>query len=327
MSIKGIDIRDLALTSLATMAAALLVPSLPMIGVPLGALATAWMSYRYGTRTGVVAAVVATLLVTAAIALVVSPAASSSTVFTLPALLAAGPGTVWGLKRWKVTSVIAALSGAMFVAVVAGMWIQATMMSETITGQVTAETKATVETIVRLAGAQSPATAAALRTGIAGSVAQVVMLWPSSAFLSVALAAAVAVPVVSMLGRRMGVTVASLPPLADLDLSFHLAWPTIAGIALLAADAFRPGAQGWAWAAGTNLLLVVRPALFFQGLAAFAALYRRVGVGRFGRGVGFTLLVLSELVVPSVSVVGVADLFLNLRKLPRDGAGAAPGRA
>ena len=50
------------------------------------------------------------------------------------------------------------------------------------------------------------------------------------------------------------------------------------------------------------------------------ALYRKAKVGRLGRAVGFTLLTVSEVVIPSVSVVGLLDLFVNLRKLPRSGS-------
>lgn len=326
MDLKATDMRDIVLTGLATLAAALLAPSLPMIALPLGALATGWLSYRFGTRAGVVAAVMATVAVTAALGAAV-PESAASAVFTLPALLAAGPGTAWALKRWKVTSVIAALTGVLFVAVVGGLLIQTAAMHTTIAAQSAAQAKDVVDAFVKGAAAQNPATAAEMKTEVARIVGQVAMLWPATMFLSVALSAALAVPAVSWLGRRMGVMVATLPALADLDLSFHLVWPSIAGLALLALDLLGKSSPPWAWAAGMNLLYAVRPALFIQGLAAFAALYRRVGVGRFGRAFGFLLLGISEAAVPSVSVVGIADLFFNPRKLPRDGSRVAPDSA
>lgn len=326
MDMKATDIRDLVLTGLATLAAALLAPGLPMIAVPLGALATGWLSYRFGTRAGVVAAVLATAAVTI-IAGATDPESVGSAVFTLPALLAAGPGTAWALKRWEVTSVIAALTGVLFVAVVAGLLIQTAAMNTTITAQSAAQAKQMVDGFMKGAASQNPAGAAAMRAEAARIIGQVSMLWPAGMFLSVALAAALAVPVVSWLGRRMGVVVTTLPPLADLDLSFHLVWPAIAGLALLAVNAFGKSSPDWSWAVGMNLLFAVRPALFIQGLAAFASLYRRVGVGRFGRAFGFFVLGISEVAVPSISVVGVADLFFNPRKLSRDGAGVAPDPA
>jgi hypothetical protein len=38
------------------------------------------------------------------------------------------------------------------------------------------------------------------------------------------------------------------------------------------------------------------------------------------RTFGFVLLALTELLVPSVSVLGLVDLFLNMRKIARPGA-------
>jgi uncharacterized protein YybS (DUF2232 family) len=73
--------------------------------------------------------------------------------------------------------------------------------------------------------------------------------------------------------------------------------------------------------------MIVRPALALQGLAVFAALYRRISVGRVMRIIGFVLLGLTEVLVPSVSVLGLVDLFLNLRKFPRAGAKAGTGTA
>jgi hypothetical protein len=70
----------------------------------------------------------------------------------------------------------------------------------------------------------------------------------------------------------------------------------------------------------------VRPLLFLQGVAVFASLYRRMGAGKIAKTVGLVLLTLTELLIPfpSVSVVGLADLFANLRRLPR-GHEAVPG--
>jgi hypothetical protein len=76
---------------------------------------------------------------------------------------------------------------------------------------------------------------------------------------------------------------------------------------------------------GTNALLIVRPLLFLQGVAVFSSLYRRMGAGKIAKSVGLVLLTLTEFFIPSVSLVGLADLFANLRRLPR-GQDVAPGR-
>jgi hypothetical protein len=59
--------------------------------------------------------------------------------------------------------------------------------------------------------------------------------------------------------------------------------------------------------------------LVAQGLGDFAALYRRLGLGRIARGIGYASLFLAESIVPSTSVLGLVDLFFNLRKLARGG--------
>lgn len=325
MQLKPKDMRDIAFTALAAMAGALLAPSLPVLGVPIAALAVGWLTYRFGPRAGVVASVAATAVVLPLFAETAAMAASSA-VFILPALLAAGPGAAWALRRWQVTSVVSLLTVVLFAGVMAGLVIQTTAAHTTITAQSAAEAKVAVDALVKGVGSQDPATAAKLKEQSADLAGQVAALWPASVFLSVAFAAAIAVPALSWLGCKMGATVAVLPALADLDLSFHLVWPAIAGVAFLALAAAARGALPWASAAGLNLLLAIRPALFLQGLATFAALYRKVGLGRFGRSFGFLLLGVSEAVIPSVSIVGVADLFFNVRKLQRDGAGAAAAR-
>jgi uncharacterized protein YybS (DUF2232 family) len=72
---------------------------------------------------------------------------------------------------------------------------------------------------------------------------------------------------------------------------------------------------------GTNALMFVRPFLFLQGAAVFAALYQKMGTGRLMRTIGLVLLALMDTFIPSVSVLGIADVFANLRKLPRAGGG------
>jgi uncharacterized protein YybS (DUF2232 family) len=73
--------------------------------------------------------------------------------------------------------------------------------------------------------------------------------------------------------------------------------------------------------------MIVRPLLFLQGAALFATLYRKAGAGRVNRAIGLALLLLTETFVPSVSILGVVDLFANLRKLPRAGGGAPSAAA
>jgi uncharacterized protein YybS (DUF2232 family) len=141
--------------------------------------------------------------------------------------------------------------------------------------------------------------------------------WPSSAAYLMGIGALAAVPLVGRAGRSLGQVVNRYPALADVDFTFHLVWPAIAGLALVAAGTVWGKGQGPIYAVGYNTLIIVRPALVLQGFAVFSALYRRIGTGRVWRTIGLVLLAATEWIVPSVSVLGVADLFFNFRKLPR----------
>jgi hypothetical protein len=45
------------------------------------------------------------------------------------------------------------------------------------------------------------------------------------------------------------------------------------------------------------------------------------------RVLGFVLLAVTEALVPLVSIIGLADVWLNLRRLPRDGSPTGPVEA
>jgi uncharacterized protein YybS (DUF2232 family) len=160
----------------------------------------------------------------------------------------------------------------------------------------------------------------AMKQVVASTLDQMAATWPSTVVYTIAPGMLFGVSIVSRVARSAGVEARTYPALADTDLSFHLVWPAIAGLTLLAVGTFWGHGQGTVYDVGMNVLLIVRPALALQGLAVFAALYRRIGVGRVMKTIGFVLLGLTEVLVPSVSVLGLVDLFLNLRKAERRGA-------
>jgi len=301
--------RDVIVAGLAAVAGAMLAADLPFVGLPLAAAALGWLALRKGPVVASVAALAAT-------AITVPLLGWQPAVYIGPALVAAGPGTAWALKRWSVVRVVAGLTVVLVAVAVGYDAVVAAVSGSTFLAARTAEASA-MKAVVLQSGAQSGTDAKTVRE-LADQVAQLwLMLWPALYLYVSGLAAVLSVPLVSRLGRTLGEPVSEVVPLAELDLSIHAVWPTIAGLALLALAAYQHQPAGIAQAVGLNLLLAVRPVLFFQGLGDFAALYRKAGVGRFARGFGFTFLVLSEFAVPSVSVVGLVDLFANLRKLPR----------
>jgi hypothetical protein len=319
VSLRPSDIGELALAAVVSTAGASLAPVLPFFGVPLAALALGWLAYRRGYLVSAVTALMASAV--GAVLLGSWEAAA----FLGPALLAAGPGAAWALTKWPALRTILVLAIVLALAGVAFQSAIAATEGRSFFAQQRADASQAATMVIAMGKASGVADAEALKQLASESARTSLLLWPSSFAYLYGLAAALAVPIVSRMGRRLGRAVSSLPVLADLDLSLHIVWPAIAGLALLAAASFLKQTEGLLWAAGANLLLVARAPLFAQGLGDFAALYRKGRVGRIGRTFGFTFLTLSEIVIPSVSVVGLVDLFANLRKLPRGGSGPSAG--
>jgi hypothetical protein len=298
--------RNAVFLSVATFAAGLLVPSIPYVGLPLAAFALGWMTFRFGMLPASLLAVAASLPV-----VFFGPILAVNgfdAIFVAVALLAVGPGTAWALRRYSALTVA---GGAALI--VSAAFLLAPIGAGTLQGTLDIW-KAAFQQAAASGSVSDPAT---LRTSAAAFVQLLSTAWPALVFYFVGTGVVISVPLVSRAGRSLGQSVNRYPALTDIDLSFHVVWPAIAGIALLAAGTFWGHGQGLVYAVGFNSLLILRPALVLQGLAVFAALYRRIGAGRVWRVIGFALLGLTELLLPSVSVLGLADLFFNLRRLPR----------
>lgn len=317
MTLTLTDIRNVVLLSVATFAAGFIMPAIPYVGLPLAAFALGWIAYRFGYVPSIALALVATALVA-----MFGPAALSvsslDALFVAVALLAAGPGTAWGLRRHSALSVVAVTS-----IIIAGAYLITPIGAQTLKESL-AFTRAFLDALVVSGNVADPA---ALKDSAGALVVQATAVWPSRVVYLMGVGMLVAVPLVSRAGRALGQDVSRYPALAEVDVSFDLVWPTIIGLALLAAGTFWGAGQGVLYTVGLNVLMVVRPALVLQGLGVFAALYRKIGVGRVMRTVGFALLGFTEVLLPSVSVLGVVDLFLNLRKIPRRSGTAATGAA
>jgi hypothetical protein len=128
--------------------------------------------------------------------------------------------------------------------------------------------------------------------------------------------------IVGRVGMRRGVAVRPLPRLGAIDLDPRLAIVPIAAIALIAAGRLPVSVAAALDVAGTNLLIVARWMFFVQGLAVFAGLYERARFGRVTRALGYGMLGITEALLPLVSLTGLVDVWLNVRRLPRDGAGS-----
>lgn len=307
----------IAIASGLTFVGAALSLGLPFVGIPIGAGALAWLWYR---RMPVLA--IAVSILAGATTVIVDPAGP---LYVVPWLLFAGPLTAALLRKRSTVGVL------LFVTVLnAVVWIGL------LTG-VAALEGTSVQGFMRSISDQATKPALEQATASGQNVEEVtkqveavgdtfVRMWPAILTLAAAITALLSVGVVAAVAGRLGVEVKPAPRLEQFDISPHVVWGLIAAVALIAGDKF---SGGWnhqvLGVVGENLLHVVRWVLFVQGVAVFAGLYKKAGFSRASRTFGYVVLGLTEVLLPLVSLTGLADVWLNIRKLPRDGHGAPGG--
>ena len=304
------DTRNVALLSVATMAAGFLVLAIPYVGFPLAAFALSWVTYRFSPAHAAMLA-----LAVSAVVAVFGPSLLGTSVLdgllVAVTLLAVGPVAAILLRRFPAMNVTIGLS----------LVITAAFLASPFGAQGLALLKEMVATVLANSTSTTPATdAAAVKATVDYWVKVSSDTWPASSFYTMALSMAISVPFIARAGRSLGLTVKTFGPLADLDMSFHIVWPTILGLGLAALGTMWAQAPTLVGLVGQNALMMVRPFLFLQGAAVFAALYRRMKAGRVIRTIALVLLFLTEIFIPSVSVIGAVDVFVNLRKIPRAGS-------
>jgi hypothetical protein len=300
------DIRDTVLVVLACVFAGVIVLGMPAIGLPLCALALGWLAFRRGTLFAV--------WVAAGSALLLSLADPWSGALLLPVLLAVALAPA-AMKKRSPWFVMAALTAVALAAGGASMWIEAIGRNTDMVGLMRQLLAVWVD------GLQMKPTAQQL----ADAARQLAEQWPGWLALNAGLGALLSVYALGKQATVAGVEVRALPPLYELDVSWHVTWGAIAGFALLALGRFTGQVEGLIGVAGINVMRVTGGLLALQGFAVFAGLYRKAGMGPFARWIGYGLLAITEpltaVVVPVglVGLTGLIDLWANLRKLPRNG--------
>ena len=314
MATNPADIRNAALLGAATVAAGFVVPVLPYLGLPLAAFALGWLTYRFGplAATGLA---VSTALCVAVFGPLLLGTAVLDGAFVGVALLALGPVSATALRRYPALNVAAAATLAITIAFLAAPIGAATLRESTVAWR---------QILAGVAASGGVADPVALKAATSALLVQMSITWPAASFYTMGIGSAIGVSLIGRAARAQGQDVHRYGPLADMDVSFHIVWPTILGLACSAAAALWTKAPALVGTIGSNVVMIVRPFLFLQGAAVFSALYRRMGAGRVTKTIGIVLLLLTESFVPSVSVLGLVDIFANLRKLPR-GAVRAPG--
>ncbi|TLM78951.1 MAG: DUF2232 domain-containing protein [Actinobacteria bacterium] len=283
----------------------------PVVGVPLAAMALASLA-----GSGQVALAVVTALAGAAAASWTDPYAA---VFVVPALLLAGPGVVAAARRWPPVRVMLVLTGALFAASVASDALSFAAQGTSIVAQ-SAEAASQVVKVFgeALATTGDAATVKVMQAEIASLGKLVAMMWPSSYFETAALTAVLAVIAATRAAAARGAQVNLPPRLAEVDLSVHFVWPVAVGLLLLAASPVVDTDSRIVLAAGANLLVAARLAFLVQGMGVASSTMRKMGIGGPGRVIGSVMLLVADFLTYAVSVVGLADMWMNFRRLPRE---------
>lgn len=313
--------------TVAVLAASILVPALPPIGLPLVALPLAWLCYSGATWLALGASVAGAALVWA-----LDPVYGG---LTLVLMLAAGPLAAKLLRSMRLWKVVALLAVIAFVTIVGTEAVRssadgsdlATDMRKQVTVVADAWAVALEDSLPEGTadeGAVAELRAEAVRLGM--------LTWPSTYALIAGLAALLAARAVAHAARKLHALPRPVEPLARLDLSWHVVWGVIAALGLLAAARGMKAPDGVASMLGVNLLIVSASLLFAQGLGVAVGLYRKLETMENSGSLRVTLVagMLATIVLGapvlfgSLAVVGLADLWANFRGLPRDGKERPP---
>ncbi len=301
MSTRTAEMRDSVMLAAACIAGAVIVPVVPFVGLPLSAAALAGLYHR-GSRSVMVVALLLALLATWAIWPV-------ETLLVAPSLLAVMLA-IPALKRRHALSVTTWFVPVLGVALAARQFGEAWLSGLSLRQYFE-------RAFEEAAGLMNTIGANALVAEDA--VGTMLRLAPSTFMLMAVATAAPTLVVLLWVARRTGSETHRPVPVAVVDLSPHVLWLPVAGVAAAAAARVWGGTEGLASAVSMNLLLAAKAALFVQGFAVIASLLRLSGAkpGRFVFVAIVALLIDGPTWV--ISFVGLLDFWMNFRKLERDG--------
>jgi hypothetical protein len=188
--LSPVDIRNAVLLSVATLAAGIIVPIAPYVGMPLAAFALAWFAYRFGIGRSAMLAIVASLPMAFSAPYVASHPLDA--LFVAVTLLAVGPGAVWALERYPAYTVAAAI------ALVSGVaFVLSPLGHETLTQSTVFWSKVLKAALKN----QSGTDATSIVAGVQALKAQMRLAWTSSAIYTMGFGALLGVPLVARAGR------------------------------------------------------------------------------------------------------------------------------
>ena len=307
MDSRTAEMRDTTLLAVAAVLGVVLVPAFGIVGMPIVAAAVIGLAYRGHALTAAIVSAVGVGVVAALDATAVVYA----TIVIVGILLA-----VSLLPRVNVQAVGAMLAALVAVAGVASDSLLAWRQHMTLW--------AANEANVRAAMAQFTAAigpSASVDTGDQTRLLEGMMMsaWPSVYVVTGLVMSVVTIAAIGWAAHRAGRDV-GVPALGMLDLTPHVVWPLVIGLLLSAVSRSSLPYAVVMGAVGLNLLLCARALFFIQGMGVSAGVLNRAGVGRGGRIFALAALAAIDAVTLAVSLVGLVDFWLNIRRLPRDGS-------
>ena len=291
---------------LATAAGTALLGAFPFFGVALlaGGLV---LLLTQGRRAGAVAAVLAGIVYSAIIA-------PGSAVFVAIASIALYT-SVYALRIESTLPVAGRIAAAFSVAGIANAFAAAWMAGTTVDALLTESTSRIATAFSEANPDATTAMVDLLEEGAATAVA----IWPSIHVVQGIGMAVVAILAVRWVAKRAGLDF-PIPGFGEVDLPIHIVWPFATGLAFWALAKFGVPFSGLLDRAGMNLLVIARALLAVQGFAVITALADARSWGTAARALGALAALFLESVAWFVSGVGLIDMWMNFRRLPRGGA-------
>ena len=296
MTERAFNARELVLVPVVAVVGAFLVLDAPPLGLPLSAVFLGQLVLG-GARIVTVVAVL-----TGAVAAGAFGVWKAVAVGFVLVTVAWGAQALMRRDPWKVGTVITVVTYA-------GYLLTAAVSYASIGLTLFEGVSRDLETVTSLLGGD-----------VTGTADLLVRTWPSSMLLIVALGSALCVRVLARIGVLLEVDVRSPARLAELDLDWNVVWLVIAGLG--GAVSIRLfGLEAWTVETiALNVGFFGLGLLAAQGLGVAEAIFRRLGLGWLLRLFAYGLLLIVGALGPVLVIVGFADFWVNLRRLPRDGS-------
>lgn len=296
-----------------------------LIGLPIAAAAASALVYSRRTVVAVIA-----------LAIGVGGAVVANALGAGVAAQAAGSAPPSSASAWTV--LFAAFAAvAMFAAIfllrrVSYVWVGSGLIAGfTIVGYgldvVLAQSKGTtlgqeVVTQSKVMAAQvstvlSPDKAAQFTKQVEMAYKQAATVLPSTYFFAGTFLALLVIAAIAWSAHRLGQPV-NVPPFHSVDLPPLMILGAVVALLMLGFAKVASAGQMWT-TIGTNVLLCTSYLLLIQGLAVYSALMKRAHVGAPGRVAAYVVLLVLNLMLSIVTLTGLADMWLNFRRLPREG--------